>query len=555
MISHLHIENMAIVKNIDIFFSRGLNIITGETGAGKSAIINALNFVFGSRVTRDVIRDGCDGTVVSAVISDITNEVCKIISDLGYSSEDNTVLLYREFTSDGKNICKVNGRPATVSILKQIGKITINIYNQHEGYKILSSDTHINYLDTFAGLSSELKKYKEQYDYMIQIKKKISEISIDSYERERKIELLKYQIEELESAQMYEGEIDKLKEIKNTYDNRKKILYSINESRNILGGDDTVPGVVSSLQEVSNLLESAAEYINSLSPISERIRSLFYEVSECLSDLNSDDLDFDYNDQEIQNIVERLDHLYRLSSKYGKTEHDMIKFLEKARSQLAEIEEGEFKVNSFIKELDKTNKELEKLSIDISIKRRDAGIEFAKKIENELKSLDMLYVKILVHQEEANLGPDGCDKIQFMMSTNKGEPLKPMANIASGGELSRIVLAIKNIVSDKPTNTIVFDEVDTGVSGSAANRVGIKLKGLSKNGQVICITHLAQIASFADEHFLVKKKVTGGHTVSYIKKLSSEERREEIARIIGGINISTTTLRTAEEMISTNKKS
>lgn len=552
MISHLHIENMAIIKNVDIYFSLGLNIITGETGAGKSAVISAMNFIFGSRVNRDAVRDGCEEAVVSAVISNINDDSCKIIKDLGYSVEDNTLLLYREFKIDGRNICKVNGRPATVSILKRIGITAVDIYNQHEGYRILSPDTHINYLDIFAGLTNELQIYKEHYNHMLQIKKSIKEISINSFEKERKIELLKYQIDELEKAQLLEGEIDKLKGIKNTYDNRKKILCSLNESKNILNGTDISDGVISGLQEVSSLLESASEYISSLFPLSEKIKSLFYETSECLADLNSIDVDVEYDDQEIQNLEDRLDYLHRLSGKYGATERDMLSFLDSARNELSGIEENEFTINLFIKELNKTDQILKKLSESISLKRKEAGILFAKKIEDELKSLDMPYVKILIHQQKENLGPNGCDKIQFTMSANKGEPLKLMSNVASGGELSRIVLAIKNIVSDDSTNTMVFDEVDTGVSGSAANRIGIKLKELSKNRQVICITHLAQIASFADEHFLVKKKIIDGHTVSYIEKLSIEERKEEIARIIGGINISDTTLRTAEEMLMTN---
>lgn len=554
MISHLHIENMNIIKNEDIFFSAGLNIITGETGAGKSAIINALNFVCGNRAVRVSQKDRPEGFSVSAVICNLTDEEVGTIQDLGYMCEDKTVLLSREITSDSRNICRVNGRPATVSILREIGKIAVSVYNQHEGHKILSKENHINYIDDFAKLSEKLGVYKELYEKMKSIKKQIEEMSMDEYEKQRKSDLLNYQINELEEGQISVGEIARLKRLKNTYDNKKKILNYLSEAKILLDGTDTFRGSATNLEEASNLLESASEYLESIAPISQKIKSLFYEVSESVSDLNEIIDGFEYSaEDEYENFNQRLDYLYKLSGKYGKTEEDMISFLEDAKSKLSELEQNDFKVKKLHENLEVIIKELEELAKDISATRFEKGKILSNKIQEELHSLDMPNAQIAIEQETTQLGPNGTDKIQFLMSANAGEKLKPMSDIASGGEVSRIALAVSNIISGSSQESIIFDEIDTGVSGSAANKIGFKLKQLSKSRQVICITHLAQIASFADQHFLVSKNVVDGKTISCVTALDMNARKSEIARIIGGIKISESALKAAQEMICTNR--
>lgn len=554
MISHLHIENIAVIESADVFFSQGFNVLTGETGAGKSVVISAVNAVFGGRVSRDMIRDGCNELIVSAVINGVDDNLKSIISDLGYEAEEDTLLLHRELIKSGKNICKVNGRPATVSILKKIGTYLIDVYSQHEGYRLLSSDSHIRYIDIFGDIGEELEEYRKVYTYMMDIKKQIQELNLDEFEMQRKTNLLEYEIDEIESAQVDDGEIDRLNDIKNKFTHRQKILSLVRETKILLDGDDINQGALSELQRASELLGEASEYINELKPISDRLQDIFYEASECLAEVSPIIGDMDYDPQELANAEERLDILYKLSRKYGKTEKDILNFLEKAKSELYELKNYESKIQDLEKKHIEVIKKVNKIGKVISEKRLKASANFAEKVQAELKFLDMPNVLFKVDRQEINPGADGYDKICFLISVNEGEPLKPLASVASGGELSRIMLAIKNVLSDGEGGTIIFDEVDTGVSGNAANKIGFKLKELSKKKQVICITHLSQIAYLADEHFLIEKKFESGRTFSNINRLEIEEKKYELARIIGGINISDTTLKMAEEMIYLNKE-
>ncbi len=553
MISHLHIENIAVVESADIFFSQGFNVLTGETGAGKSIVISAVNLAFGGRMSKDMIRDGCKGLVVGMVISDIGGKAKELIESLGYLAEDNTVLLYRELTKSGKNICKINSRPATVSILKQIGEVLIDVYSQHEGYRLLSNESHIKYLDIFGNIDEDLQEYRKFYVHMTDIKKQIDDLNLDECEMQRKIHLLEYEIDEIENARVSEGEIERLNDVKKKFNHRQKILSLINETKNLLDGDDMTPGALSGMQRASELLSEASDYVKELKSVSERLRSLFYETSECLAEVMPFINEVDYDPQELEDAEERLDILYKLSRKYGKTEGDILNFLKKAKSELYELKNYKSKTEELEKCYNETMQKVHNIGDKISKRRLKAGEDFAQRVQSELKFLDMPNALFKVHQESKEPGFDGCDKIYFLISANKGEPLRPITSAASGGELSRIMLAIKNVVSEEACGTIIFDEVDTGVSGNAANKIGFKLKQLSQKKQIICITHLAQIAYLADKHFLIEKKSDSGRTYSHINELDVSGRKYELARIIGGMNISDTTLKTAEEMLNLNK--
>lgn len=553
MISHLHIENIAVVKNTDVYFSPGFNAITGETGAGKSIIIASLNAVFGGRLNRDMIREGCEKAVVSAVISEISDEKIRFINDLGYEAEEKGILLYREIIQNGKNICKINGRPATVSILKQLRAGFIDICNQHEGYRLLSGENHIKYVDLFGKFDKDLEEYKKIYVDMINIKKRIQEICLDECEVQRKTEFLQYEIDEIENADIKEGESEKLAEIKKKHSNQQKILSFLMETKEILNGNEMNIGAIEGLQRSSELLFKASEYIKETDAPAQRLQNLYYEALECLSEVEAIADNMEYEPGELEHAEERLDILHRLHRKYGLTEKDILSFLESAKKELLEIKNREYKIQELEKEFDRLKNFSDEKAKILSQKRKIFGEKFAERVQNELRFLDMPSAEFKVEQEKIENGINGCDKIRFFISVNAGESLKPIENTASGGEVSRIMLGIKNVVSEGEGDAVIFDEIDVGVSGNAANKIGLKLKKLSKEKQIICITHLAQIAALADEHILIEKKTENGRTFSSMHKLDFEGRKRELARIIGGINISTSTLKAAEEIINDNE--
>lgn len=554
MISHLHIENIAVVKTTDVYFSSGFNAITGETGAGKSIIITSLNAVFGGRLNRDMIREGCEKAVISAVISEIPEEKIKFIHDLGYEVEENGLLLHRELLQSGKNICKINGRPSTVSILKQLRVGLIDICNQHEGYRLLAGENHIKYVDLFGKLGKELEEYRETYCDMTNIKNKIEKFSLDECEAQRKTEFLQYEIDEIENADIKEGEGEKLAEIKKKHNNQQKILSFLTQIKELLNGNDVHTGALEGLQMSSELLFKTAEYIKEMEPVAQKLQNLYYEALECFNEVEAVADDMEYDPRELEYAEERLDILYRLRRKYGMTEKDILDFLEASKKELSEIKNREYKIQELEAEFEKIRKICEEKADKISEKRKVYGKAFGEKVENELRFLDMPSVKFKIEQEKTAIGLNGCDKIKFFISVNAGESLKPIENTASGGEVSRIMLGIKNVVSEGEGDTVIFDEIDVGVSGNAANKIGLKLKKLSKEKQVICITHLAQIAALAQEHILIEKKTENGRTFSSTHKLDFEGRKRELARIIGGINISNSTLKAAEDIINANKE-
>lgn len=550
MLSNLYIENIAVIEKTSIDFKKGLNVMTGETGAGKSIVIDSINAVLGNRTSKELIRTGASSAFVSAEFTNLSEKAIAVIDEAGFELEDGELLIQREISTTGKNKCRINGRPATVSTLKEIGVQLINIHGQHESYELMSPELHISYIDKLAGLESEIEAYQEVYKKYKKLSAELKKATVDESERERKIDLLKYQIDELEDADLRDGEYEELNEQKAVLQNSEKIIEAIMSSRALMNGDEESSGVLENLQEINSQLSDISEYMSEVEPINSRIESAIYELEDCLSELTGLTDLVDTDGGSLDSIEERLDLIYTLGKKYGSTIKEMLDFLDKAKKELNALVMYDENREALIKECDKAYKEAEKLAKALSEKRRATSSEFADKVCEEMAFLDMPNVKLVVVQEKCELNSLGCDNIEFLISTNPGEPPKPISKIASGGELSRMMLAIKNVLSDKDDiDTLIFDEVDTGISGSAAQKVGLKLREVSKSRQVLCVTHLAQIAAMGNSHFKISKSVRDEKTFTKVEELDHEGRKQELARIIGGTEMTKASLDYAEEML------
>ena len=550
MLSNLYIENIAVIEKTSIDFKKGLNVMTGETGAGKSIVINSINAVLVNRTSKELIRTGASSAFVSAEFTNLSEKAIAVIYEAGFELEDGELLIQREISTTGKNKCRINGRPATVSTLKEIGVQLINIHGQHESYELMSPELHISYIDKLAGLESEIEAYQEVYKKYKKLSAELKKATVDESERERKIDLLKYQIDELEDADLRDGEYEELNEQKAVLQNSEKIIEAIMSSRALMNGDEESSGVLENLQEINSQLSDISEYMSEVEPINSRIESAIYELEDCLSELTGLTDLVDTDGGSLDSIEERLDLIYTLGKKYGSTIKEMLDFLDKAKKELNALVMYDENREALIKECDKAYKEAEKLAKALSEKRRATSSEFADKVCEEMAFLDMPNVKLVVVQESCELNSLGCDNIEFLISTNPGEPPKPISKIASGGELSRMMLAVKNVLSDKDDiDTLIFDEVDTGISGSAAQKVGLKLREVSKSRQVLCVTHLAQIAAMGNSHFKISKSVRDEKTFTKVEELDHEGRKQELARIIGGTEMTKASLDYAEEML------
>jgi DNA repair protein RecN (Recombination protein N) len=550
MLSNLYIENIAVIEKTSIDFKKGLNVMTGETGAGKSIVIDSINAVLGNRTSKELIRTGAYSAFVSAEFTNLSEKALAVIDEAGFELEDGELLIQREISTTGKNKCRINGRPATVSTLKEIGVQLINIHGQHESYELMSPELHISYIDKLAGLESEIEAYQEVYKKYKKLSAELKKATVDESERERKIDLLKYQIDELEDADLRDGEYEELNEQKAVLQNSEKIIEAIMSSRALMNGDEESSGVLENLQEINSQLSDISEYMSEVEPINSRIESAIYELEDCLSELTGLTDLVDTDGGSLDSIEERLDLIYTLGKKYGSTIKEMLDFLDKAKKELNALVMYDENREALIKECDKAYKEAEKLAKALSEKRRATSSEFADKVCEEMAFLDMPNVKLVVVQESCELNSLGCDNIEFLISTNPGEPPKPISKIASGGELSRMMLAVKNVLSDKDDiDTLIFDEVDTGISGSAAQKVGLKLREVSKSRQVLCVTHLAQIAAMGNSHFKISKSVRDEKTFTKVEELDHEGRKQELARIIGGTEMTKASLDYAEEML------
>ena len=554
MLLNLKISNIAIIKEAVVDFSNGLNVLTGETGAGKSIIIDAINAILGERTSRELIRTGCDNAEVSAFFDDVNDSAKTVLNELGVECDDNSLAISRKISLDGKNVCKVNGVSVTVSMLKRIGQALINVHGQMDNHNLLNEELHYTYIDSFAENSDILLDYQKIYNDYNELKRRYDNLIVNESEKARKIDLLTYQIKEIEDADIKIGEMDELEKRRKVLQNAEQLLALVNNAVEIINGNDNFSGVADMLNTASNSLIKASAFDETLNNVSDSVAEMSYNIADCASELNSFLYSLDINPNELDNIEERLDILFRLTKKYGQNETEILEFLENAQKQLDDITFSDKLKEQLEIELNEKYQIMDKASRKLSANRQKYGELFINQVKEELSFLDMTSIEFKIIQNRKSFDETGADEIYFLISANAGEEPKPLSKIASGGELSRIMLAIKNVLASKDNiQTLIFDEVDTGVSGRAAQKIGIKLKEVSKNRQVLCVTHLAQIACFADNHFLISKSESDNKTYTKVESLEIDGRIHELARIIGGIEATKLSLDAAAEMIENAK--
>ncbi len=549
MLAQLFINNIAVIERASIDLEPGFTVLTGETGAGKSMIIDAIHAILGERTSKELVRTGETAASVSALFTGLAGDVLELLDSLSVPrEEEGSLLVQRNIRLEGKSSCKLNGAPATVSMLKTIAPRLIGVHGQHESYELLSPELHMNYIDSFGQLESLLERYKASYQRLRGFQRRLKELNTDQGEKNRRADLLRYQIGELEEAGITPGEREELTKNRDAIRNSGRISDAVELAKRILSGDEESSGVVSELGRAAGELERAAEFMPQLEEAAQKLREAGYLLEDGESALYSLAVDFD--PAALDAIEDRLDQLYRLGLKYGESEEDMLAFLDRCQKELHEIQFSDETREELEAGYEKEKAAAIALARELSAKRRDWAAKFTRQVKAELAFLNMPGVEFVAEIERVPLTATGCDRLQFLVSANKGEPPKPLSKIASGGELSRIMLAVKTVLSgmDK-IDTLIFDEVDAGVSGAAANRIGEKLRQVSKNRQVLCITHLAQIAAMAENHLRITKHVEKGRTFTQVEPLELEGRKRELARIIGGEEATQLQLDMAEEML------
>ena len=555
MLSVLKIENIAIIESAEIEFSRGFNVLSGETGAGKSIILDSINAVLGFRTSRELIRTGASEARVTALFSSVSENVEKKLLELSLPLTPDKTLLVSRVISPDKNVCKVNNALTNVSALREIGAELISIHGQQDNRELLNNETHISYIDSIGDLNGIVGDYSTLYNELLSLKSQIKKLSGNKEEKARRIDILSYQIDELEKAEINPGEWESLKNRRTELQNFERIQESLTASYAALSGGDSYKGAVEMVSGAFRELSSISKFSNEIQSISEKLGDLYYELSD-IADTVRDSISGDgYNPLELEDIENRLDLLYKLSKKYGETEEDMLQYLENAKTELSEISLSDEVLDELKVKYSEKLIETENLAKTLSEKRKKEAKIFCEKVCEELRFLDMPSVEFLVDFKEVDLCENGIDSVEFLISANVGEIPKPIAKIASGGELSRIMLALKTVLADKDKiSTMIFDEIDAGVSGRAALKVASKLKDVSNGKQVLCVTHLAQLMSYADSHYLIEKAVRDGKTYTGVTLLDLEGRKKEIARITSGGEITQTQLDNALEMINNAKE-
>lgn len=548
MLELLHIENIAIIEAADIEFAPGFNALTGETGAGKSIVIDSLSAVLGQRTSRELIRTGAEKAFVSAAFSGMAPELTE---ELGIQPEaDGTLLLQREIQTDGKNVCRVNGRPVTVGQLRALGARLLNIHGQHDGQQLLDEEQHIVYLDSFARVESLAITYAEKYKNFTDIRRQIGALQMDEAEKARRVDTLQYQIEELRRAKLTPGEEEELTARRGMLRNAEKFLDAVAGADYALNGDDSGGGALSALRQAQDALGGVRHLDDAFGQLYERLGEAYSEVYDIAATVEDKRGELDVSPGELDRVESRMDLLYRLKKKYGATVEDMLDYQARCEAELAQIEDAGDTLARLEQALSKAEKEARQAAQALSDARKAAADRLTAQILTELQQLDMGKIRFAVDFAEKPLDSDGMDTVRFLMSANVGEELRPIHKIASGGELARIMLAMKNVLSEQDhVGTMVFDEVDTGVSGRAAQKVAEKMARISRRKQVLCVTHLPQLAAMADTHFSVEKGERGGRTYTEVRRLDREQRRRELARLTGGSHVSQTMLDGAEELL------
>ncbi len=547
MLSLLHIENIAVIEQADISFDQGFNVLTGETGAGKSIVIDAISAILGERAYRDMIRTGTGKASVRAVFTGVP--------ELGWFAEngveyDSETIIQREIYLDGKNVCRVNGSLVTVSILRRLGIQLINIHGQHDSASLFDEANHLMFLDAFGNNESLRTDYAVKYEAVAKLRREIDRMTMDESEKLRRMETLRYQIGEISKADLEAGEDEVLEARRKLLQNSEKIADGIETAVECLYGGDDSDGAASLLAQAERELNRLSRYTDAYASLQERLSDLMYQVQDAAEEVRSIRDDLSYSADELERIEERLDVIHRLRRKYGVTCADILEYLEKAKQELDDIEFADDHLERLKKKLKAAEKTAWEAALALRENRKATAEKLSARILTELAQLDMPRVQFSCEFTETELGVNGADTVAFYMSANAGEALKPLSKVASGGELARIMLAMKNVLAEQDqVATLIFDEVDTGVSGRAAQKVAEKLRSVARNKQVLCVTHLPQIAALANTHLLIAKSERDGRTYTTVTPLDMEGRKSELARIIGGANITETTLKSAEEML------
>ncbi len=547
MLRLLHIENIAVIECADISFDRGFNVLTGETGAGKSIVIDAISAILGERAYRDMIRTGAGKASVQAVFDNVPKLSWFEENGVAYDAE---LIIQREIYLDGKNICRVNGSLVTVSILRKLGIQLINIHGQHDSASLFDEENHLAFLDAFADNEALRTDYREKYEIVSDLRREIQRMTMDESEKLRRMETLRYQIAEIEKVNLEAGEDDILEERRKLLQNAEKLSDGLEEAVVCLYGGEDTDGASSLLNQAEHALSRLSRYTDAYQSLHDRVADLMYQVQDAAEEAR-DTLDgLSYSADELEQIESRLDVIHKLRRKYGVTCEDILAYLEKAKQELDDIEFADDHLERLKGKLKKAEKTAWDAAILLRDNRKETAKSMSQRILTELSQLDMPRVQFECAFTETELSQIGADAVAFYMSANAGEALKPMSKVASGGELARIMLAMKNVLAEKDqVATLIFDEVDTGVSGRAAQKVAEKLRSVAQHKQVLCVTHLPQLAALAQTHLLIAKSERDGRTYTTVTPLDIEGRKMELARIIGGTNITETTLKSAEEML------
>ena len=552
MLKYLHIENIAVIEKTDIDFSKGFNVLTGETGAGKSIIIDSINAVLGERTSKDLIRTGCDSALVSAVFCDITNDVLEVLNDNGIKTENGEIIVTRKLSAASNGFCKINNVPVTTAVLRSVAENLINIHGQHDNQALLNPDMHLKFIDAMAENDDLLSDYYTAFKELNAVRKELQSLQMDEDEKQRKIDTLKYQINELENADIKVGEYNSLKEKLNIAENFEKTYKALQSADYLLSGNDDTDGA-------ETMLTNALKQLNSLNNetfknATDALNNSIASLNDARADINAFLLNTDYSLLNPDEINQRLDLLSRLMVKYGASEEKMLAFLQNANEGLESISLSDKRIAELTLLLENKKELLIEKGNKLTESRKKTSEKFANDVCEILKYLNMPNVKFAVSLNQGRYTKNGCDTAEFLISANNGESLKPLHKIASGGELSRVMLSIKSVLLDKDNvGTMIFDEIDTGISGFAADKVAKQLKNVSKHRQVICVTHLAQIAATANEHLLIEKETNGTHTFTNVKRLDYDGRINEIARIMSGTQITENLYNSAKELIDRSK--
>lgn len=552
MLNLLHIENIAVIESADISFGTGFNVLTGETGAGKSIVIDAISAILGERAYRDMIRTGEEKASVRAVFSQV--------APLDWFNEngvpyDRETVIQRDIFLDGKNVCRVNGTLVSVTMLRKLGIQLMNIHGQHDSASLFDEENHLIFLDDFSSNQALREAYQEKYQAVAALRREIQRMTMDEGEKLRRMETLQYQIAEIEKAELEPGEDEALEERRKLLQNAERLSKGMDEAVEALYGGEESDGAAGLLTQAEHALGRLSRFSDSFTSLHERITDLMYQVRDAAEEAKDMRDDLSYSADELEQIESRLDVIYRLRKKYGTTCQEILDYLEKARKELADIEFADDRLERLKQKLQKAEQEAWAAAEALRQNRRENAEIMSARILQELKELDMPRVQFSCQFRELELQPNGADAVAFYLSANAGEALKPLSKVASGGELARIMLSMKNVLAEKDQiATLIFDEVDTGVSGRAAQKVAEKLRKLAQHKQVLCVTHLPQMAALADTHMLISKCERDGRTYTSVTPLDTEGRKRELARIIGGTHITETTLKSAEEMLRFEEK-